>query len=191
MSPELKEFIEKNIDFIDNSNWVELYVTARFTLGKHEPYGRQLIGELTSILISIGINPLSDPEVRGVPRCYAYECDQIGPELKFPSHINSINMQAFTQCRNLETLYLHSEIEEIHMFAFHGCNALETIYVDNPNCVCQSNVFTSCNSLTNIYYKGSKKQFDRNFKHALPSIPNQDIMVECTDETFIISSSII
>ena len=60
MTTELKEFIEKNKDAINNHEWEDLY--------ENQLIDDNLTGEFTSCLLDIGVDPVKEMQV--LPRSY-------------------------------------------------------------------------------------------------------------------------
>lgn len=112
----LKNFIEENIDLIEQKNWRDLYDLASV----HIPFQ---IGNLTTNLIYAGINPLDDLEVV-LPEMFAESMIQ---KIELPVQIAVIKRQAFKNCYELKELILPPALLRIDNEAFANCYNLHTI----------------------------------------------------------------
>lgn len=63
------------------------------------------------------------------------------------SKINTLNMNAFAYCRELEVVDLPSTIRVIHGSAFAYCSNLKTVTLNDDIATIDSNAFSSCSSL--------------------------------------------
>ena len=91
MTPELKEFIENNIDLIESNNFVEVYEDLAYDL---EPgYGtyEQMIGDFTACMLEADIDPLL--HMPYIPTAYLY--GQNVSYFGIPTHIDNIGNFAF------------------------------------------------------------------------------------------------
>ena len=91
MTQNLKNFIESNIDLIENKNWRDIYDLASV----HIPFQ---IGNLTANLMKAGIDPLDDLDVV-LPEMFA---EGFIDEVVLPVHISVIKRQAFMNCYMLK-----------------------------------------------------------------------------------------
>ena len=104
----LDNFINENIDLIDQNRWEELYKKLFFNqISK--------AGKLTDMLLATGIDPLSDKDLRSVPICYLKNSNL--EELIIPEHINTIRYGAFYRS-NLSKVILPKSITKIEQNAF-------------------------------------------------------------------------
>lgn len=116
MVTALKNFIEENIDLIEQKNWRDLYDLASV----HIPFQ---IGNLTTNLMYAGINPLDDLEVV-LPEMFAESMIQ---KIELPVQIAVIKRQAFKNCYELKELTLPPALLRIDNEAFANCYELHTI----------------------------------------------------------------
>ena len=116
MITALKNFIEENIDLIEQKNWRDLYDLASV----HIPFQ---IGNLTTNLMYAGINPLDDIEVV-LPEMFA---DSMIEQIELPVQISVIKRQAFKNCYVLKEITLPAAIIRIEDEAFRDCYDLHTI----------------------------------------------------------------
>ena len=116
MVTSLKNFIEENIDIIEQKNWRNLYDLASV----HIPFQ---IGNLTTNLMYAGINPLDDLEVI-LPEMFSNSMLQ---KIELPVQISVIKRQAFKNCYELKEITLPPSLIRIDDQAFDDCYDLHTI----------------------------------------------------------------
>lgn len=66
---------------------------------------------------------------------------------------NKIEMNAFRQCRNIESIIIHDGIASIGWRAFSNCNSLTSVTIPNSVTSIGEGAFENCSSLTSIYCK--------------------------------------
>ena len=142
MVTALKNFIEENIDLIEQKNWRDLYDLASV----HIPFQ---IGNLTTNLMHAGINPLDDLDVV-LPEMFA---DSMLEQIELPVQIAVIKRQAFKNCYELREVTLPPALLRIDNEAFANCYELHTIRYSGtikhlkmsfPNWEHFSNLFYDC-----------------------------------------------
>ena len=142
MVTALKNFIEENIDLIEQKNWRDLYDLASV----HIPFQ---IGNLTTNLMYAGINPLDDLEVV-LPEMFS---DSMIEQIELPVQISVIKRQAFKNCYKLREVTLPPALLRIDEEAFTNCYELHTIRypgtmkhlkISFPNWEHFSNLFYDC-----------------------------------------------
>ena len=137
---KVKEFIEDNIDQIENNQFELLYgIAYTYLEGK--------TGIFTKVLNDAGIDPL--PHLTEIPGYYLAWTDtkyfeipnnvQLISEFAFafteiktqliPSNIKVISEDAFYACSKLQEVEIEEGCEEIAKYAFDGCTKLRTIYL--------------------------------------------------------------
>ena len=148
MVTALKNFIEENIDLIEQKNWRDLYDLASV----HIPFQ---IGNLTTNLMYAGINPLDDLEVV-LPEMFAESMIQ---NIELPVQIAVIKRRAFKNCYELREVTLPPALLRIDAEAFANCYELHTIRYSGtikhlkmsfPNWEHFSKLFDDC--ATNLIY---------------------------------------
>ena len=148
MVKALKNFIEENIDLIEQKNWRDLYDLASIQM----PFQ---IGNLTTNLMYAGINPLDDLEVV-LPEMFAESMIQ---KIELPVQISVIKRQAFRNCYELREVILPPALLRIDEEAFANCYELHTIKYQGtikhlkmsfPNWEHFSKLFDDC--ATNLIY---------------------------------------
>jgi hypothetical protein len=119
MNNELKNFIEDNIDLIENNRFEELYDSYELNTP---------VGELTHVFNQSGIDPLN--YVQTIPSFY-FECKGNLREIdtvKIPSNIISIGAQAFTSCCIIANLIIPVTVKTIGADAFFRAPILNFEY---------------------------------------------------------------
>ena len=122
LDTNVKQFIEQNIDKIDNNDWDWIYNKGlnQLRLKTGNPYIR---GYFSKTLEESGINILDYLDY--VPNSY-----MIGASITYyaiPNNIKSIKAYAFIACSYLKSIILPKSIVYIEEDIFNGCSALEDI----------------------------------------------------------------
>lgn len=128
---EVKEFIENNIDLIEDRAWDQIYDNAKFTLDSES------IGKFTEAMLSIGEDPLetldyipdyylSDAEIESfnIPNhilelregCFAYSSLK---EIIIPDSVTTIGMYAFYECPQLKRVVISPSVQNIEGNSFY------------------------------------------------------------------------
>ena len=123
MIPKLKEFIEKNIDLIENNRFEEVY-DQLYVSEVEFPYG-----ELTKILLSIDIDPLN--YMNFVPSYYLeYEkSDWSFKRFVVPSNIVQLDHGSFSLCCPIGELILPESIKQIETAVFTDARISKITYL--------------------------------------------------------------
>ena len=129
---EVKEFIEDNIDLIEDRAWDQIYDNARFTLDSES------IGGFTLAMLDIGEDPLetldyipeyylSDTKIDSftIPNhilelsegCFAYSSLK---EIIIPDGVTTIGMYAFYQCPQLKRVVIPPSVQNIEGTSFYS-----------------------------------------------------------------------
>ena len=164
MDDSTKEFIERNIELLENDRLDKFYDNAESDL-----LNRKLVPgnmrELTLILKEVlGYEPIEHPSLHAMPSFYRILSDI--ESFTIPSHIERIKGSAFKNCGRLTQITILKSIVQIY-----------------------DNVFLGCNNLNRINYFGTKKEWDRiviDYNAFTSSGVPANIKVICTDgETMI------
>ena len=118
MDIEVKQFLEDSKELLKNEDWRTLYNKAANLL---DP---QIVGQLTQVLESVGLNPLDDLEF--VPIFYHAE-DTSLKSVSIPKGIKIIQNNAFAGCTNLTQVTIPLSVEAIRYAAFFNCSKLKAI----------------------------------------------------------------
>lgn len=123
ISQQLKNFIEKYGEQIDNNQWTEIYESRDwFNL---TPTDNNLF---TEILYQARINPLE--YVKEVPSYFLFDSNLFNSNFKtfqITDGIESIRLYAFCKCENLESIVIPSSVKQIDSNAFYFCFDLDNI----------------------------------------------------------------
>ena len=143
MRDSVKQFIEENIQFIDDSMFSQLYEFADIDLDS------AALGELTEALYDSGINPLL--KLNYIPQHFL-ACSNVGDLEFIPNHIVRIGRRAFDECANLLRIDLQNvtRLQYIDQGAFYDCNECEYLYLPDSLKIIGQNAFGNCTSLQYI-----------------------------------------
>lgn len=119
MNTEIKEFIEKNINLIEQRRFEELYDLAMTGTIRRE----LLVGELTETFLNADIDPAK--YMKEIPSFYLYESDI--QSYVIPNTINSIGPWAFASCSRLTNITIPNGVTSIDDSAFNSCTNLKSI----------------------------------------------------------------
>lgn len=134
---QVKEFIELNIDHIDNNEFEILYSKFRSLAPTRD------LGLLTNFLLEAEINPLNYMD--RVPRFYAFNSQSI-TEITLPPHLEAIHERSFEKCHRLQRVNMlpKTRIKYIEKYSFMECNRLETIIFPRTLEALGDSVFEKC-----------------------------------------------
>ena len=123
LTKNLKEFLEKNIELIEENKFDELYKKAEKDL-----YFSQDIGTLTRTLQTANIDPIE--YLSEIPYCYLYGDSKI-TQFVIPDKIEFVNSEAFANCSQLHDVIFGKDVSVIYYGAFEGCDI--TLHFHNNN----------------------------------------------------------
>lgn len=155
MTDELKNFINENIDLINENSkesWQEIYNEI-----STEWYN---IGKFTEIMLIAGIDPAS--KLGYIPEFYLF--DTSITDYKIPNGVTSIRTCAFRECENLISVEISDTVTNIGDYAFLRCKKLKNVAISASVTTIASEAFRECKKLKQLHYKGTKKQFNDNLK---------------------------
>lgn len=98
-----------------------------------------------SQLKSIGVSAFSGTE----------PAHPIFKEIQIPDSVETIGINAFHNCQDLESITLPASLETIESSAFSSCRKLSEIRLPASLKAIQSYVFDGCSSLETVFYDGS------------------------------------
>ena len=140
ISEELKNFINENIDLINENNkesWEQLYQSLNNPI---------YIGRFTEILSAANINPIEKLDY--IPCSYMYGLDITSYIV--PSNITRIERSAFSECTSLTHILFSDNLTYIGNSAFYDCNKLSKIILPNSVTFIGSGAFSTNTSLVEI-----------------------------------------
>ncbi|MBQ8210486.1 MAG: leucine-rich repeat domain-containing protein [Clostridia bacterium] len=70
--------------------------------------------------------------------------------LTVPNNVTSIGQEAFSECRNLESISLGTGLTAIGYWAFESCSSLKSVEIPEGITYIATGVFRYCNSLANV-----------------------------------------
>lgn len=128
MTEELKSFIERNIDLIEDKKFEDLYNNAYASWLNKLGIMPMDIRDLTDILFQLfDKEPIFDDNLTFVPHYYLVANDKV-IDVMIPEGIEVIGKSAYRNCRNLQSLTLPKTLSEISDEAFKGCDKLSSIF---------------------------------------------------------------
>ena len=123
MIPKLIEFIEQNIELIEDNRFEEVYDQLYVSEAEFS------YGELTKILLSIDLDPLK--YMRFVPRYYLeYEkSDWSFERFVVPANVVQLEGSAFSSCCPIDELILPESIKQIETAVFTDARISKITYL--------------------------------------------------------------
>lgn len=118
LTKNLKEFLETNIELIEENKFDELYKKAGNDLFS------QGIGTLTRTLLTANINPIE--YLSEIPYCYLYGDSKI-TQFVIPDKIKFIDCDAFCNCSQLHDVIFGKAVSVIYYGAFENCTELTDV----------------------------------------------------------------
>ena len=118
MTNQVKEFIEDHVDLIEANKWREFYDIVDTEIRTLEA-----TGELGSILLEAGINPLN--YLNYVPMGFL-SCTNIS-NIVIPGNVQSIMNQAFSDCKQLVSVVIPVNVSIMGVQVFDDCYNLKEI----------------------------------------------------------------
>ena len=160
ISKSLKDFISTYSEDINKNNFNKLYYDILLKEIKNS--GNDLwaadIGQFTSILYNIGIDPLL--YMQSVPPLFLYDDENIH-DVKIPNNIVGIGNQAFTRS-SINSLYIPDQVTKIGNGVFTGCNKLKKVTFGKGIVSIGENIFRGFNleiQPLKLYYRGTIEQW--------------------------------
>ena len=143
-----KQFLEDYIYLLNEGRYEDFF---------NELYqiGDKVYNEVLNIIKGAKINPL--PHIKTLPKNY-FTFDLDLKSYTVPNNINNIDIYAFLNCRNLETIIIPKNVISI----WNGA-------------------FSRCDSLKNIIYKGIKKEWITEVSVSIFNKPLLKNKIQCSD----------
>ena len=146
MIPELKQFIEENIDLISDNEFNDVY-------NKIKSY--KFTRLFTEAMLQAEINPLNHMEA--VPPRYLHESTI--QYVDIPVGIIVINKYAFRGCYQLKEVTIPEGVIKICEGAFMSCDALEKLHLPSTLKYIDVGAFQGCTNLEEVTFAGTVKQW--------------------------------
>lgn len=179
MSPQVKKFIEENIEYINRAEFKLLYISlnAMWNSFSSTAETSRQISEFTEVMLNAGIDPLDYLE--WIPECYLYKSNTYIKNLSSNKKLNDIaanafylnsvletvnvnteyvSRNAFCSCANLRSVRLQSTID-IELDAFGSCSALTEVELPKTLQHISIFAFDDCDNLKSIEFKGTVKDW--------------------------------
>lgn len=115
---EVKEFIEDNIDLIENKSWDQIYDNASLNLDSMST------GQFTQALLGVGENPLETLDY--IPDYYL--SDATMETFNIPNHIHELCEGCFSYS-SLKEIIIPDGVTTIGMYAFYECSQLKRVVI--------------------------------------------------------------
>jgi hypothetical protein len=113
------------------------------------PYKSEYVGNFTSALYKIGIDPLE--YMSTIPNYFLHSNEDITNITTPARNLDSIGAMSFYHCKNLKTVSLTvSTIHTIEMGAFSSCTQLESVALPGSLQLIEDYAFEGCKNLTYI-----------------------------------------
>ena len=152
MTPELKLFIENNIDLVNACEFDILYKHLRET-GLSD-----LTSEFSEIMLKAGIDPLLYMDY--VPNRYLMACTHSIADYKIPPNIRTINFNAFT-ATDFVDLIIPEGVKALESRSFSACTELITVSLPNSIEFLANSVFSRSINLKRITYNGTYAEWEK------------------------------
>ena len=126
MNNALKEFIERNIDYIQIGDWQPL-INSINSVTYNKPF---TLSDFFSAMYASRIDPLKDFYINEIPGWFMRYSDVL-TSLNIPDNIMYINEYAFANNSNLEKVILPTDLQKIYNRAFFECHKLKSCIIPN------------------------------------------------------------
>ena len=138
----LKEFIERNINYIEIGDWQPL-INGIQSVKYNKPF---TLSDFFSAMYASGIDPLNDFYTSNIPDWFMRYSDVL-TSLNIPDNIKQIGNHAFANNTNLEKVNLPISLERIEERAFLECYKLKTCIIPPNIEYIGTAAFADCHSL--------------------------------------------
>lgn len=178
LSFEVKEFIEKYIELIDENKFDTLYKLSAEELGTLD-----LMGEVSLVLLSCGLDILKHTN-NEIPEGFRYK--HRFTHLIVPEGIEAISHSAFAHCPILQEVTLPKSLSVIRKFVFDYCTNLRVINWNATNLsLCDYTAFSHCFDLRKIVFAGTSQQWKLLVNRCELRFPSEvNPMIVCSDGSF-------
>ena len=151
MNTKIKEFIEKNINLIEQGRFEELYDLAMTGIIRRN----LLVGQLTETLLNADIDPAEYMEE--IPSFYLSGAEGI-KYYTIPDNAISIGDYAFCYCPKLKSVMIGDSVTSIGKYAFSNCHNLPSITIPESVITIKSLAFSGCETLSRVVLSAGIKQ---------------------------------
>ena len=151
MNTEIKDFIEKNINLIEQGRFEELYDLAITGI-----IGRNLlVGKFTETFLGADIDPAE--YMREIPPFYLNGAETIKYYV-IPDNAISIGNHAFCHCPKLKGVTIGNSVTSIGKYAFANCHSLPSITIPESVTAIENLAFLDCENLSRVVLSSGIKQ---------------------------------
>lgn len=165
MRDAVKQFIEENIDLIEDNRWEEIYEKAENKLKDY------YTGRFTEIMLEADIHP--ENYLKQLPKYFLYASDI--KEFIIPNNITSIGMSALNDCTHLTSMTIGDSVSTISDSAFSFCKSLKSVVLRNNVTKIGEWVFSNCTSLTSAEIGNSVTEISKRAFSCCTSLTNVTI----------------
>lgn len=131
----IKEFIEDNIDLIEEKDWDTVYDNAVFNLDSTS------VGLFTVAMLKAGLNPIEEAGLDYIPSYYLSDVHLVSTKIPDGIHLLSEGCYCYSK---LEKITIPESVEEIGDYVFYGCASLKEVTVLGHIRSVGSQVFHDC-----------------------------------------------
>ena len=149
MRDDIKQFIERNIDEIENNQFFDLFEIAAVALPFYED-----CGILSRILEDAELQPII--ACKCIPAAYFAGREDIERYVT-PATVKEIRARAFQNCKNLKELVLYKDVDIVQSFVCWNCE-LDYLEIQNPLIEVSVRAFNQC-KIKHIKFHGTIDQF--------------------------------
>lgn len=132
---EVKEFIEQNIDLIEENRWDEVYDNATFNLDSEST------GAFTKAMLDIGLDPIREQGLDYIPDYYL--SDSTLTTYDIPSNVHHLGEGCFSYS-GLSSITIPESVSTLGNYVFYECELLEEVIVLGNIVDMGSRVFWGC-----------------------------------------------
>lgn len=132
---EVKEFIEQNIDLIEEKRWDEVYDNASFNLDSEST------GKFTKAMLDIGLDPIAEQGLDWIPDYYLSDVNLT--TFNIPDTIHHLGEGCFSYS-SLKSITIPESVETLGDYVFYECAKLEEVIVLGDIRDIGSRVFYDC-----------------------------------------------
>ena len=142
MNDNLKDFIENNIELIEENKWEEVYELGLSDISLDS----QDIGQFSMTMLSADIHP--ENHMKHLPDFFLFETSVHGFDI--PNSIVAIGDSVFAGCQKLKSITIPNSIVSIGRYAFFNCSRLTGVTIPDSVASIGSKAFEYCTRLKSI-----------------------------------------
>lgn len=168
MDDRVKQFIEDNIELIEDNQWEELYTKTKYELDI-------ATGEFTSCMFAIDIHP--EVYLKELPARFLFKSNI--KEFNIPNNITSIGMGAFYGCKNLTCVTIPNGVTSIGIGVFRDCSKLTSMIIPKSVTAISDYMFWDGPHELIIDYSGTKADWKKIYNKR--AFQDTYFTINCTD----------